>query len=354
MSHDDREERPVRVPGDGSGVHRPGPLAVAQVEACGDLFVALSVSDQVVAVDVSTGRVTDRISVGWAPRNLTAVPETPYLLVANAGCDSVSVVDTGKRRETARLRVGREPGAIAVSQDGSIAVVCERGAGSVVILDLTTLGEGRPGRMSVASRTLLGVHAQPRAASFAGPHVLIAAARLNAMPVLAVADGHVDAMVALTQTGLAPAGISVTGEHGYAVVTLERAGTRAVVDLLEWTITRQIPLGAGPRGITVDPDDQSVYCALAQQRSLAVIHLDGVDLSTTDGHPQFESLPAGVRPTAVTIALAHEPQPEPGPATPPHPTPEHQAPGRPCGDRRPGPCCCCRVGEAVAPWAPPA
>lgn len=83
-------------------------------------------------------------------------------------------------------------------------------------------------------------------------------------------------------------GIAVTAEGGYALVTLERAGVLAVVDLLEWTVTRLVPLGAGPRGVVVDPVDATVYCALAGQGELAVVHLDGVDLSNVDGTPQFE------------------------------------------------------------------
>ncbi|MFJ8769256.1 hypothetical protein [Streptomyces clavifer] len=46
-----------------------------------------------------------------------------------------------------------------------------------------------------------------------------------------------------------------------------------------------------------------MYCALAGQRALAVVHLDGVDLSNADGTPQFEGIPVGAGPTSV--ALAH-------------------------------------------------
>ncbi|MFD9575955.1 YncE family protein, partial [Streptomyces sp. NPDC059982] len=119
-----------------------GPLAAAQCAPGGEVFVALSVGEEVLAVDVSAARVAGRVRVGWAPRSLTPVPGTPYLLVANAGSDSVSVVDTQLRAEAARIPVGREPGQIAVGGDGTLAVVCERGAGTVAALDLEPLARG--------------------------------------------------------------------------------------------------------------------------------------------------------------------------------------------------------------------
>ncbi|MFD9574648.1 YncE family protein, partial [Streptomyces sp. NPDC059982] len=191
---------------------------------------------------------------------------------------------------------------IAVGGDGTLAVVCERGAGTVAALDLEPLARGRPGLVSTVHRTRLGADVQPRAVALAGGFALIAAARADVMPVLALADGRIETAVVLPAPTVWPAGIAVTADDGYALVTLERAGTLAVVDLLEWTLTRQIPLGAGPRGILIDPADHAVYCALAQAGCLAVVHLDGVDLSNTDGQPQHETLPTGPRPSALTLA----------------------------------------------------
>ncbi|MFJ3841837.1 YncE family protein [Streptomyces sp. NPDC090054] len=288
----------------GSVVTGRGPLVVAQCVPGGEVFVALSVSDEILVVDLVSGRIGARVRVGWAPRNLTPVPGTHYLLVANAGSDSISVVDTRARAEAARIAVGREPGQIAVSGDGALAVVCERGDGAIAVLDLAALGQGRAGRIAVASRTRLGDHVQPQAAALCGDLALVAAARSYVLSILALEDGRIEATVPLPAAA-GPAGVAVTGDGQYALVTLERAGSLAVVDLLEWTLTRRIPVGAGPRGITIDPADQSVYCALAHAGSVAVVHLDGVDLSNTDGHPQYEAIRAGSRPNTVTLAHRH-------------------------------------------------
>ncbi|MGW8333012.1 YncE family protein [Streptomyces sp. NPDC055897] len=285
-----------------------GPLGVAQCGPGGMLFVALAVCDEIFSVDVPTGHVADRIRVGWAPRSLAPVPATPYLLVANAGSDTVSVIDTAAGRTAASIDVGREPGAMAVSADGRTALVCERGEGTVTALDLSPLAEGRPGRIGLRWQAGLGPHRhiQPRGVALSGGQAVVACARRDALPVLNVDDGVLVADVALPVPGSAPAGVAVTGRDGFALVALERAGLLAVVDLLDWRVTRQISIGPGPRHLAIDADDDTVYCALAQHSRLAVLHLDGVDLSTTDGLPQLDVLTTGVRPSAVTVARTNK------------------------------------------------
>lgn len=282
-----------------------GPLAVAGGGG-GEAFVAVSVSDEVLVLDPVRGRIRGRVRVGWAPRSAVFVAGTPYLLVSGAGSDSVSVVDCGAGREVARVGVGREPGAFAVSGDGGVAHVCERGAGSVAALDLSGLRNGRPDRVRVVSRTVLGAHAQPRGIVACDGHVLVACRLMDVLPVVDVLSGRVVESVRLPVPGSGPfSGLAVG--NGFALVTLERAGAVAVVDLLEWAMTRLIPVGGGPRGLAVDPADQTVYVALARQRAVAVMHLDGVDLSNEDGFPQFEDIAVGAGPSGVTVLRTDHP-----------------------------------------------
>lgn len=129
----------------------------------GRAFTASSVSDSVGVVDLAQRRTVGRIKVGWAPSSLALDFEAGVLLVCNAGADSVSVVDVGMGVETGRVAVGREPRQVVMARDGRAAYVCEQGAGSVCALDLTSVQDGRSGSVSVAWRTALGPHAQPRA-----------------------------------------------------------------------------------------------------------------------------------------------------------------------------------------------
>ncbi|MGW8454135.1 YncE family protein [Streptomyces niveus] len=85
--------------------------------------------------------------------------------------------------------------------------------------------------------------------------------------------GRVVDSVGLPVPGGGPASVLAVGNR-FALVTLERAGVVAVVDLLELSVTRLFAVGGGPRGLTVDPADRTVYVALGRQRSVAVVHLD--------------------------------------------------------------------------------
>ncbi|MFJ2400378.1 hypothetical protein ACIOUE_03680 [Streptomyces xanthochromogenes] len=284
-----------------------GPLGVVQCGQGGVLFVAAVVCDEVLVAEVPAGCAVGGIRTGWAPRSLAPVPGTPYLLVANAGSDTVSVVETAAARAVASVGVGREPGAMAVSSDGRTALVCERGAGAVTALDLVPLSQGRPEYVGVRWRTVLGPpHIQPRAIALCGAKAVVACTRRDNLPVLSAGDGALLASAELSVPGSAPAGIAVTGQDGFALVALERCGLLAVVDLLDWCVTRYIRVGRRPRHLAIDPDDGTVYCALAGDGRLAVLHLDGVDLSTTDGQPQLDTLATGARPSAVSVAHVND------------------------------------------------
>lgn len=276
-----------------------GPVSVVE-GGNGRAFVASSVSDSVGVVDLAQRRMVGGIKVGWAPSSLALVPRSGFLLVCNAGADSVSVVDIGMGVETGRVAVAREPRQLVMARDGRAAYVCEQGAGSVCAMDLTSVQAGQSDAVSVVWRTALGPHAQPRAllATSVGP-ALVLCRTTDRLPVLDLASGRVMAEVALPGFGGASGAVEV--EDGFALVALERLGVIAVVDLLEWSVTRTIPVGARPRGIVVDPDDRTVYCPLPVVGGVAVVHLDGVDLSTEDGVPQFERLRVGCAPRSVTV-----------------------------------------------------
>ncbi|WP_327713255.1 YncE family protein (plasmid) [Streptomyces sp. NBC_00464] len=284
-----------------------GPVSVVEGGE-GRVFVSFSVSDSVGVVDLARRRLLDSIKVGWAPSSLVVVRGAGVLLVCNAGADSVSVVDIGAGMERGRVAVGREPRQVVMARDGRAAYVCEQGAGSVCALDLTGLQAGRWDAVSVAWRTALGAHAQPRVLlpTRLGPG-LVLCRTADRLPVVDLDSGRVMTEVVLPGPGGPSGAVEVDGD--FALVTLERLGLIAVVDLLEWSVTRTIPVGPCPSGIVVDPDDQTVYCPLPLSGGLAVIHLDGVDLSTEDGLPQFESVRAGRAPSSVAVVRCLEPGP---------------------------------------------
>nr|WP_237551318.1 hypothetical protein [Streptomyces sp. SID8367] len=236
---------------------------------------------------------------------MAAVPGTAYVLVCNAGSDAVSVIDTRTARETQRIAVGREPRHVVTAEDGLSAYVSEQGAGTVCRLDLTALHENGSGAVELVWRSMLGRHVQPcLVVPTGGGTAVVLTRRGPRLPLLDLTSGLMLASVALPAAAAVSAGGAVgavsVGE-GFLLVAVERPGLIAVVDLLECTVSRTITLGARPRDITIDPADQTVYCALPWSGRVAVVHLDGVDLSTEDGRPQFESIAAGRAPCSVAV-----------------------------------------------------
>lgn len=77
---------------------------------------------------------------------------------------------------------------------------------------------------------------------------------MDVLPVVDVGSGRVVESVGLPLPGGGPASVVAVG-NGFVLVTLERAGVVAVVDLLEHSVTRLIPVGGGPRGLAADPAD---------------------------------------------------------------------------------------------------
>ncbi|TVS14780.1 MAG: hypothetical protein EA424_18195 [Planctomycetaceae bacterium] len=86
----------------------------------GTAYAALSARDQIVAVDVDSGRVTDQIDTGRWPRYLALSPDGTRLAVGVSGDLGISMVDTVKRKLlwTERL-ASMNVGHLVFSPDGS-------------------------------------------------------------------------------------------------------------------------------------------------------------------------------------------------------------------------------------------
>ncbi|WP_371790328.1 YncE family protein [Streptomyces sp. NBC_01471] len=257
-------------------------------------------TNSVSELDLVSGWERERISVGWGPRGLGVV-DGRFLLVSNSGADTVSVVDLATRSELVAVAVARDPRDITVSADGTVAYVALWGAGCVSRLDLTPLRAGRPDLVREAGRFTLGAGAHPCGMAVApdGRCAVVACQSLGWVAVLDLVEERVLCRIGVPEGGGRSVAFTEDGE--YAMVALERAGSVAVLDMLEMTLTRCIPVGPSPAGIAVDYEDGTLYCTLAP-RSLAVVHLDGVDLSNEDGLPQYEYVSVGAGPSSICIA----------------------------------------------------
>ena len=110
------------------------PRGIAPDPRGGAAWVVLCGGDQVVRVDLRTGRIRRRRDTPWLPDRVAVSPDGRRLLVSHCGTDAdqVSEIDAASGRLT-RHRAGRLPSAVAWTRRGG-RLAALGGAGEVVVL----------------------------------------------------------------------------------------------------------------------------------------------------------------------------------------------------------------------------
>ncbi|WP_328437559.1 YncE family protein [Streptomyces sp. NBC_00444] len=282
-------------------------------------FVSNTSQNSVSELDALTRREVARITVGFGPRGLGIVPGERFLLVSNSGSNTVSVVDLESRTELTQVAVGRDPRHMAISKDGQFAYVCVWGSGYIAKLDLRGLhSDGSADSVREIARIRIGEDSFPYSLNIdrTGKRAYVACNSVAELPVIDLATDAVIARVPVPGDG--GRAVAFTPDNQYALLTLERTSSVAVVDTDSLHVTRTIPVGPAPRGIIVDDNDSTVYCAAFSRavpdeeeiefsfnpHSLTVLHLDGVDLSLPaeeGGKVQYDEIKVGYGPCSVSI-----------------------------------------------------
>ncbi|MGY2011964.1 beta-propeller fold lactonase family protein [Nocardia gipuzkoensis] len=282
-------------------------------------FVSNTSNNTVSELDALTRREVARITVGFGPRGLTIVPGERYLLVSNSGSNTLSVVDLESRTELGQVAVGRDPRHMALSKDGNFAYVCIWGSGYIAKLDLRELrSAGRVESVREIARIRLGEDSFPYSLNIdrSGKRAYVACNSVAELPVIDLDTDTVIARVPVNSDG--GRAVAFTPDNRFALLTLERTSTVAVVDTDQLQVTRYIPVGPAPRGIAMDDNDMTFSVAIFTRatadhadvdfrfspHSLTVVHLDGVDLSLPaeeGGQVRYDEIKVGYGPCSVAI-----------------------------------------------------
>lgn len=102
------------------------------------LYVLCEHSDELLAVDPSSGKVLHRAPVGHLPRGLFLSPKTSALYISNSWDDTVTVVDTKSFQAVRTLHTGAEPSGLLTDQNGSTLYVANRIGNSISVIDMAT------------------------------------------------------------------------------------------------------------------------------------------------------------------------------------------------------------------------
>jgi hypothetical protein len=99
-------------------------------------FVAVEKGSQLVAVDLTTQRVVDRIKVPRGPRNVAASGDLRYLLVTSPQSGTVTLLDSYTGRIVKTFAGFGRPLDVDVGLQGQHAFVTDAGSNFLVIIDL--------------------------------------------------------------------------------------------------------------------------------------------------------------------------------------------------------------------------
>jgi YVTN family beta-propeller protein len=253
-----------------------------------------------------------RIEVGHGPRGLGVVPGDRYVLVSNSGSDTLSLVDLDLNVEVRQITCGRDPRHMAITGDGRFAFVCIWGDGLVAKVDLTPLRDERPDLVEITDLYEVGRTAHPYSAAIepSGERVFVANTQAKHLSVIDIAAGQVSSVDLGSIGGRA---VTFTSDARYALVSIETRSEVAVIDLQTLELTRRIPVGPGPRGLTVDASDDILYVTNFDRNglgfddpaygpnTLTVVDLNSAPLDSPDGEFVHYPLEVGYGPCSISL-----------------------------------------------------
>jgi len=129
-------------------------------------LVTAETLNQLIAVELPSGRVLRRISLPEDPENVEAQPGLRIAVVVSTRAGVVSLVDTERLRVIRKLGGFRSPHIAALPPDGKYAYVTDDGSGKLNVIDLA--------RRRVIRRVFVGIEAHHLAISPDGRRTWVA------------------------------------------------------------------------------------------------------------------------------------------------------------------------------------
>jgi YVTN family beta-propeller protein len=227
----------------------PGISAAALVPY---LFVTATDSNQVTAVDPTTGQVAQYIPVGTHPIRIAMRPDGLRAFVSNTSENSVSMIDTQTLTEIQpRIPVGHHPQELAVSPNGRRVYVIHESDNRVFVINAAT--GAVISQVSIPAGT--GPGAKDVLVSPDSRFVYVANYSNGSVDVIDAARGTVNSIPAAA----GPRRLAITPDGAYVLATDYLGDMVTVIATSTNSFVTNIPVGHQPRGIAITPDGTKTY-----------------------------------------------------------------------------------------------
>jgi len=261
-----------------------------------------------------------RIEVGHGPRGLGIVPGERFLLVSNSGSDTLSIVDLEVNVELRQIPIGRDPRHMGISADGNWAYVCVWGDGFIAKINIASLASGDAAGVTADSRIPIDREAHPYSLNICPDGTRVFVANTQA-PYMTVIDVATDEIHNVELGAIGGRAVTFTPDGRLAMITVETESRVYVVDVATLEVKRHLPVGPGPRGLTLDDGDNTLYITNFSRtkgawrepneedegrpdygpNTLTMVNLDSAPLDRQEGAFSYQEVTVGYGPCSVVL-----------------------------------------------------
>jgi YVTN family beta-propeller protein len=209
----------------------------------GVLFVSNEDEAKLSAWEITTARKIFSATVSEEPEGVAVHPTRPEVYVTCEALGEVFIVDASSGRFEAKVAVGGRPRTVTFGLDGKLAYVPIEGKAEVAVIDAAT--HRLAGTISIPGASVLPMGA---ALSRSGAELFVSTGRGNTVAVIDLARREVIASIAVGQRvwgiALSPDGRTLFTANG-------GSNDVSIIDVAARKEIKRVPVGEGPLGIAI-------------------------------------------------------------------------------------------------------
>jgi len=250
--------------GDGNFSASTSPAQTLAITQTGPFaYVANINSNTVSVINIPTGQVTNSIVVGSGPWGTAISPDQTQVYVTNNHGNNVSAINAASGSVVATIPVQLSPFGVAFTPDGKGVYVVNGSSNSVSVIDPAT-------QTVVATvpvqNSPVGVAMAPTSN---GTFAYVTNSGSNTVSVIAV--GSNPSVVQTIPVGTGPRWVTVSPNSMWAYVENAGSNNVSVISVATNQVTTTISVGTSPFGAAFTPDNSTVYVANSGSNNVSVI-----------------------------------------------------------------------------------